>query len=470
MSLKEVRRKRALLIAQMKAITVKEDALADGENLPQEDVDQFAALQTQVETLDQRISRLEALADAEADTATDVDGEDGDPDPDKGMETQDDDKDGKNDKGRVASYGAGRAGRKAQTGTRGEGTPKKGLVLGGLIKMMALSGNRHFAAIEAKKLYGDRHPVTKALEVSSGAAGGLIVPPDYVAELIELLRARAVVRDAGPRVISMPRGTMTMPRQSQAATAGYGSELALISTSQQAVDAIVATFKKLTALVPVSNDLLRYADPSIDALVRDDLVKVFALREDAAFIRSDGTQDSPRGFLSFVLPGQTIPSNPTYAFETAAQELGGAINMLEQSNVAIQNPCWFMSPRSKNYLLNVQNTIGAYIYRDEMKDGTLLGYPFKITTQIPNNLSVGSNGDCSEVYFVEMTDAMIFDSMSLELSVSREATYTDANGSNISTFQQDQTLIRAISEHDFQMRHNEAIAVITGVRWAPAIS
>jgi len=44
---------------------------------------------------------------------------------------------------------------------------------------------------------------------------------------------------------------------------------------------------------------MRYADPAVDAFVRDDLVKVIALREDLAFILGDGTQDTPRGFLSF---------------------------------------------------------------------------------------------------------------------------------------------------------------------------
>ena len=60
--------------------------------------------------------------------------------------------------------------------------------------------------------------------------------------------------------------------------------------------------------------------------------------------------------------------------------------------------------------------------------------------------------------------------MALELGVSREATYVDTNGQLVHTFQQDQSLVRAIAEHDFQMRHDEAVVVIQGVRWRPAIS
>ncbi len=71
---------------------------------------------------------------------------------------------------------------------------------------------------------------------------------------------------------------------------------------------------------------------------------------------------------------------------------------------------------------------------------------------------------------VEMTDAMILDAMTLELAVSREGTYVDTSGATVSAFQSDQTLIRAIAEHDFQMRHPASIAVNQFVRWAPAIS
>jgi hypothetical protein len=39
----------------------------------------------------------------------------------------------------------------------------------------------------------------------------------------------------------------------------------------------------------------------------------------------------------------------------------------------------------------------------------------------------------------------------------------------MSAFQNDQTLIRAITEHDHQVRHDAAVAVIQFVRWAPAI-
>jgi HK97 family phage major capsid protein len=293
----------------------------------------------------------------------------------------------------------------------------------------------------------------------------------------------------------MPNGTMTMPSQTQAATASYGTEIQKIAASQQTVGQIIASFKKLTALVPVTNDLMRYADPAADAFVRDDLVKVVALREDLAFLIGDGTQATPMGFLSFAnrfavtlggtagnwlstanstaaVGGNFITSNETYTLATAAQELGGLVNKLDTQNVEDTRRVWFMHPRSYNYLFNVQNSLGVYVYRDELMTGKLLTYPVKRSTQIPINIhdATSAQTDCSFIILAEMDEAMILDSMSLELAVSREGSYVDAGGATVSAFQNDQTLIRAIAEHDFQIRHDAAVAVSQFVRWAPAIS
>lgn len=388
-----------------------------------------------------------------------------------------------------------------------EGTAKS-IVFGAVIKMAAAgSGNLFLAIQSAKDIYGEGHPVTKALVASVGTAGGFIVPPDYVNEIIELLRPMTVVRSSNPRVIPMPRGTMTLPSQTSPATAFYQAEATKITPSQQTFGQIVASYKKLVALTPVSNDMMRYADPAVDAVVRDDMVQVIALREDLAFMFGDGTQDTPRGYTSFANEwvkqqggtigswlvganstwavdgaagsplvgangGNFITSTPGYTLATVAAELGGMVNKLDTANVPDMKRVWFMHPRSKNYLYNVQNSLGVYVYRDEMKDGKLLGYPFKCSTQVPLNIQdpTGTYTTCSFVILAEMNETMILDSMSLELAVTREGSYTDAGGNVINAFSNDLTLIRAIAEHDFQMRHPSAVAVNQGVLWAPAIA
>ena len=95
-----------------------------------------------------------------------------------------------------------------------------------------------------------------------------------------------------------------------------------------------------------------------------------------------------------------------------------------------------------------------------MAGGTLLNFPFAVTSQIPSNLGTGANE--SEVYFVDFGDAIIGESSLVELAVSEEAAYY--NGiSVVAAFSLDQTVIRAIARHDFALRRSVAGAVLTEV-------
>jgi len=397
-------------------------------------------------------------------------------------------------------------------------TTSKGLRAIASLKMFsAAGGNLRQAAVLSSEHFGEQHPITRgfagnlraaasdrALIAGVGASGGYIVPPDYVAEIIELLRPLAVVRGSNPRVLPMPRGTLTLPGQASAATASYSGEVSPIGASQETLNEIIASYKKLTALVPVSNDLMRYSDPAVDAFVRDDLVKVLALREDLAFLLGDGTASTPRGYLSFAngwvaanggtvgkwsttansvyavnaadpantTGGNFITSTESYNLTTVTNELGGLQNRLDTANVAESRRMWFFHPRVKNYLYNVQNSLGVYVFREEMTAGKLLGYPFKCTTQIGTNYwdTNGANKTCTFIFLAEMDESMILDSMQLELFVSREGSYVDSSGNTVSAVQTDQTIIRAIAEHDFQLRHMQSVAIDQGVLWAPAIS
>jgi HK97 family phage major capsid protein len=438
-------------------------ALAEADTHTTEQATRFKALETEIQGFDEQIVRVTKAREMAGVTATPVAGQD-------------------ISKKTFAQVKAD----KYET--------DKSLVVGGICKMLGMAGNAYGAKAAAIEVYGESHPVTKALAVGTGSAGGFIVPPEYANEIIELLRPRAVIRAQTPRVIPMPRGTMTMPGQASPATASYSGENKPITASQQTFNQIVAQAHKLTALVPISNDMMRYADPAVDAVVRDDLVKVIALREDLAFLTGDGTQGSPRGYLSFAngyavnqggtagsfntssnsvaaVGGNWITSNATVSQVNTNNELAGLINKLDTANVPEDRRAWFFHSRIFNYLYSLLNSYGQYVYRDEMEKGKLMGYPFGKSNQLPINIqSPSGTAGTTFVMLAEMTETMVFDAMQLELAVSREGTYVDASGSTQSAFQNDQTLIRAITEHDFQMRHDAAVAIDQFVQWAPALS
>lgn len=359
----------------------------------------------------------------------------------------------------------------AQAKSSDEYTDNKGLVIGGVVRMLAAGRDQRGAGALAAKAYGEQHPVTKALGEGVGSGGGFLIAPEFYPGYIELLRAKAVVRSAGALSIPMPRGTMTLPSQTAAASAGYSGENIAIASSQPGTGQRVASAKDLTALVPISNDLLRDSQYSaaVDALVRDDMVRVTALREDLAFLVGDGTKGSPRGYQAIATAYGTNVLQDTagagFTLATVNALLGNALTALMNANVPIDKPCWFINPQVHGYLYNVLNSFGEYVFRSSMDQGKINNMPFKVTTQLPANITFNSVPNTSNIFLAEMTETMVLDTMQLELAVSQEASYVDANGVQQNAFQNNQTLIRAVSRHDFAMRHDASVVMIQGAAW-----
>jgi HK97 family phage major capsid protein len=98
----------------------------------------------------------------------------------------------------------------------------------------------------------------------------------------------------------MPFGKLSLPRISTAAAATYGAENANVGKTQQGTDKVDLVFKKLAALVPISNDLIRYSIANTNSVILNDVVRAMAAKEDITFLRSTGSGNSPTGISSLV--------------------------------------------------------------------------------------------------------------------------------------------------------------------------
>lgn len=352
-----------------------------------------------------------------------------------------------------------------------EEQPEKGIRLARWIRAVTLTrGDTDKAADIARDKWGDEQ-LSKALVESTLEEGGALAPAEYVAEVIELLRARSVVRSLGTPSMPMNGSSLAIPYLSQGTSASYVGEMSNIPTSEAKFGMLQLSAKKLAALVPLSNDLLRDASaaPQVDALVRDDLTREMSLREDLAFIRDDGTENTPMGIKYWVENyksshtfARTQASSPSTLAEKTA-DLMKAVRLVEEENVAMSNPGWIMTPRTKWDLMQERDSNGNFAFKEEMTQGTLLGFPFRTTTQIPENL--GTNSDESEIYFADLSGAVIAENTSLLIEPFPGGAYHD--GSNVvSGISTDSTVIRSIARHDFGARYrgNEFV-VITEVDW-----
>ncbi len=146
---------------------------------------------------------------------------------------------------------------------------------------------------------------------------------------------------------------------------------------------------------------------------------------------------------------------------------------IRATNAPFEKPGWIFHPRLIATLETLKDTTGHYLMDTGMLSfdpagtgGSLLGYPFKTTTQIPVNLTTGSSTDTSYVLFSsDWSEVWVGENDQLEIALSSEATYTaDGGATYVSAFQNQQTLFRASMTHDIAARRPQFLSVLTGVR------
>ena len=346
-------------------------------------------------------------------------------------------------------------------------------------QVVARSHGVQAAAQYASRVLQD-NDVAKALNTTGVATGGALIPQAFSNEIIELLRAETVIRDCEPTIVDMPTGNLTIPRLAAGASAGYQGELDDISASQETFDDLQLNAKKLTALVPVSNDLLRRASQNLESIIRDDMVQALARREDLAFMLGDGSGNSPVGLLNLCPATNKLIAAP-FADDQNATILGAVNGVLLGMRLTLTNnfsrmirPRWLATPTTEAFLMGLRDQVGNFVYKEEMETRkTLWGIPYKVTQQLPTNLSAataagGTANDGAYLFLADFADVILAETYSMVVDASDVASYKDAGGNMVSTFTRDQTAFRIITEHDFNLRHWASVAVALLPAWAPA--
>ncbi|WP_265432604.1 phage major capsid protein [Aeromonas salmonicida] len=303
-----------------------------------------------------------------------------------------------------------------------------------------------------------------AMAISTAAgSGGAIIPENLHSEVIELLRPRTIVRKLGARPVPLPNGNLSMPRMSGGATSSYVGEGVDAKATGGSFDDVKLAAKTMITLVPISNQLVGRAGYNVEQLVLGDMLAAMGGREDKAFLRDDGSNNTPIGFKKVATDaGRTVAWTGTADLATIDAYLDLLILKLMSSDSMMINPGWGMSPRSWMKLFGLRDGNGNKVY-PEMAQGLLKGYPVAHTNTIPVNLGTGTNQ--TEIYFADWNDVVIGEQDNMTIDFSREATYVDAAGELVSSFARNQSLIRLVGNHDVGFRHVEGLVLGTEVTW-----
>lgn len=303
-----------------------------------------------------------------------------------------------------------------------------------------------------RKRYSETDPTfvdevnARAKDLMATGNGGNLIVETYASEFLDLLWNNTILDKVGVRFMPTSTGNLTIPKILSGVAAGYVNEGGTIETSSITFGKIRLSVKKLMALVPISNDLLRYTSVNVDAILRDQLLKQLAQVADYAVLYGKGGDYEPRGIANTEKLLTESGAQTTVATRAMGLDM---LKRLGKLNHTLDGLYWLMGWDTYVNLLEEKATDIGYRNVDMQNGNTWLGFPYIVSNNVHKDATY------EDLFLVKFTDMEAIQGMSVQIVSSSEASIPVANGT-LSAFAQDYTLVRAIVEHDFCLAHGNS--------------
>ena len=303
---------------------------------------------------------------------------------------------------------------------------------------------------EARGFYVPSDIFKRDLTVGTNTAGGFLKPTDHLGgEFVDALRPTLVTANLGARMMSGLTGDVAIPALNAKTAVGVVAENAAPgSEGAPTFRQITMSPKTIVQYVDLSRKLMMQSDPSVEQVIRDDMLRQFAAKIDEVAIEGGGsneptgiTQTSGIGSVAIGTNGGAL----TYAATVNLEKEVAIDNGMGGNMAFLTNPKVVASMRTISK--QTSGVEGNFIMNP---DGTVLGYDVASTNLVPSDLTKGtSSGVCSALIFGNFSELMIGMFGGLDVLVDP---YT---GSAAGT-----TRISMYQDVDVAVRHAESFAAI----------
>ena len=281
------------------------------------------------------------------------------------------------------------------------GSPEDGEVsLGALIRGMTLGGGS--PAVRA------------ALSIGTDSAGGVTVPVVLSGQLIDALRARSVMFQAGASTMILDTGkSTTIAAITGDPTATWRAEAASVATSDMTFAPVTLTPKTLAVLVTASRELVEDST-NLDEALHISLSAAFSQELDRVALLGSGTGSEPKGVSKTSGVGSVIMAAngaPLSAYDPFVQALG----ILRGAN-AFDPTALIINPRSDQELNLLKDTLGQPLRRPQ----ALENLPFLVTSKLPITETQGSSNTASRAVMGYFPDVLVGIRSELRIELLRE--------------------------------------------------
>ena len=245
--------------------------------------------------------------------------------------------------------------------------------------------------------------------VGSNSGGGFLKGTDHLAnEFIEAVYAKLVIGQAGARTLQGLKGDVAIPKLSASVTnSAFVAENAAPSEGAATFAQVTMSPKTLAAFIDVSRKLMLQSDPSVEAVLREDIINTFARKIDEVAIEG-GASNHPSGILASVSNNVVgLGSNGAAIAYTNIVEL---IQAVEEDN-AIRNDAStkFLGNSKVTSKLTTTSKQSSGVEGNFILEpnNTMLGYDYLSSSLVPSDLSKGSGSNLSALIFGDFSQVLL---------------------------------------------------------------
>ncbi len=227
--------------------------------------------------------------------------------------------------------------------------------------------------------YEVANTLKRDLSYAGGAtAGANLVGTNLLASEWEgMLRNQSVASQIGVRRMTVNGGNVTFPRQTGAATAYWPGEATTFTESNQTFGLVTAMPNEVGTWTDISRRLLVQSTPSVEMVVREDLIQTIMLSEESQLFAGAGT-NYPTGIIN---------TSGVGTVDAAGINWAGAVEFptdIKTANAAAAS-MWFVMNSASSSVFSTRAKEAGYPIYIMGDDGKIKGYGVAETNMIANN-------------------------------------------------------------------------------------
>jgi len=356
----------------------------------------------------------------------------------------------------------------------------KGTTFTRYVMAMARAKGNTFEAMEFAKAYKDTPELVNIIKAASDAgtttdadwASKLVDYNTMASEFVDLLRPMTILGKFGANGIPSLRRVpfnIRMATQTGGGTYGWVGQGAPSAVGELTIGEITMKWAKASGIIVVTDELMRFSNPTVESVVRNDMLKGMAYFSDLQFISPqvfEVADVSPASITNLVTD---TPATGTDA-DALRTDLATLWATFFTANLTPTTGVFVMSNRQCMKISLMRNALGQKEYPDMTPmGGTLEGFPVIASEAVPDT------SDGGMIVFLNADDVYFADDGPVTIDASREASLqfnttpdnpTTASTVMVNLWQRNMIALKAGRYMNWKKRRSAAVGYISGANYA----